>query len=64
MNAFEKATGVKIPYRIEARRPGDVAENFADVSKVEKELGWKAEFNVEDACRDAFAFQKKNPNGI
>ncbi|HBS02645.1 MAG TPA: UDP-glucose 4-epimerase GalE [Firmicutes bacterium] len=64
VNAFEKATGVKIPYRIEARRPGDVAENFADVSKAEKELGWKAEFNVEDACRDAFAFQKKNPNGI
>lgn len=64
VHAFEKATGVQIPYRIEARRPGDVAENFADVSKAEKELGWKAKFTVEDACRDAYLFQKKNPNGI
>ena len=64
VQAFEKATGVKIPYTIEAPRPGDVASNFAATDKAEKELGWKAKYNVVDACRDAYNFQSKNPNGI
>lgn len=64
VHAFEKATGVKIPYVIAPRRPGDVAANYADASKAERELHWKATLTVEDACRDAYNFQKKNPNGI
>lgn len=64
VHAFEEANDIKIPYVINPRRSGDVAENFADVSKAEKELNWKARFNVVDACKDAYRFQKKNPNGI
>lgn len=64
VHAFEKATGVKIPYIIYPVRPGDVAENYANCDKAAKELGWKAKFDVVDACRDAYNFQKKNPNGI
>ena len=64
VHAFEKATGVKIPYTIYAARAGDVAENYANCDKAEKELGWKAKYDVIDACRDAYNFQKKNPNGI
>ena len=64
VKAFEEATGVHIPYTIEGMRPGDVAENYANCDKAYKELGWKAELTVLDACRDAFNFQKRNPNGI
>ncbi len=64
ISAFEKATGVKIPYVIEGRRAGDVAENYAECDKAKNELGWVAKYNVIDACRDAYNFQKKNPNGI
>ena len=64
VHAFEEATGVKIPYKIYDPRPGDVTENYAATDKAEKELGWKAKYNVVDACRDAYNFQKKNPNGI
>lgn len=55
--AFEKATGIKIPYVIDPRRPGDVAENYANADKAFEELGWKAKLNVEDACRDSYRFQ-------
>ena len=64
ISAFEKATGVKIPYEIVGRRAGDVAENYAECDKAKNELGWVAKYNVIDACRDACNFQKKNPNGI
>lgn len=64
VKAFEEANGVKIPYVIAPRRPGDVAENFANCDKAYRELGWKAKFNIIDACRDAYRFQQKNPNGI
>jgi UDP-glucose 4-epimerase len=64
VHAFEKANGIKIPYQILARRPGDVAANFANCDKAYKELHWKARFNIEDACRDAYNFQKKNSDGI
>ncbi len=63
VSAFEKENGVKIPYVIGPRRPGDVDEVFADVSKAEKILGFKAEFTVFDMCRDAWNFQKNNPEG-
>lgn len=64
IKAFEEATGVKIPYTIEAPRAGDVAANYANCDKAFRELGWKAQFDIIDACRDAYNFQKKNPNGI
>ena len=54
---FEKATGVKVPFVVDPRRPGDVAANFANCDKAFKELHWKAKRNVEDACRDAYRFQ-------
>jgi len=64
VHAFIAATGIDIPYQILERRPGDVAENFANCDKAYKELGWKAKLTIVDACRDAYNFQKKNPNGI
>lgn len=64
VRAFEEANGVKIPYVISPRRPGDVAENYANCDKAYRELGWKAKYNVTDACRDAYRFQQQNPNGI
>ena len=64
VHAFEEANGIKVPYVIDPRRSGDVAENFADVAKAETELHWRSRFNVVDACKDAYRFQKKNPNGI
>ena len=64
IHAFESANKVKIPYKIVDRRPGDVAINYACCDKANKELNWKATLNIEDACRDAYNFQKNNPNGI
>lgn len=55
---FEKATGVKIKYEIAPRRPGDIAECYADPSKAENVLGWKAEKNLEDMCKDSWKFTK------
>ena len=63
VHAFEKATGVKIPYVIAPRRPGDIAYSYADASKAWQVLGWKTEKNTEDACRDTWRWQKNNPNG-
>lgn len=63
VHAFEAATGQKIPYQIVERRPGDIAACYADVSKAERELGWKTEKTLEDACRDTWNWQSKNPNG-
>lgn len=57
VHAFEKATGVKIPYVLAPRRAGDVAANYANCDKAFQELGWKAKLTVEDACRDAYHFQ-------
>lgn len=64
IEAFEEATGVKIPYVVDAPRPGDLAVSYADPKKAEIELGWKAEKTVRDACADAYRFQVHNPNGI
>ena len=57
VQAFEKANGMKVPYEIVERRPGDIAVCYADVSKAEKELGWKAKRNLIDMCRDAWRFE-------
>ncbi len=58
INAFEKANGIKIPYVIEERRPGDSAVSYADASKAQKELGWKAEYDMERMCKDSWNFIK------
>jgi UDP-glucose 4-epimerase len=63
VSAFEKASGINIPYQIVDRRPGDVAICYADPSKARVELGWVAESGIEDMCRDSWRWQKKNPNG-
>lgn len=63
VKAFETANGIKIPYEIKPRRPGDVDENYADASKAFKEMGWKANLDIVDACRDSWNWQKHNPNG-
>ena len=60
---FEKATGVQIPYQIKPRRPGDIAVCYADPSKAEKELGWKAENGILEMCADSWRWQSGNPNG-
>ena len=64
VHAFEKANGIRIPYEIAERRPGDVDANYSDPTKAWKELGWKTEKTLEDMCRDAWNWQKKNPNGF
>ncbi len=61
--AFGKASGRSIPYRVVARRPGDVAACYADASKALRELGWKAERGLAEICRDAWRFQSSNPEG-
>ncbi len=63
VHAFEKVSGVTIPYVIEARRPGDIAVCYSDPSKACRELGWKAEHDIYDMCRDSWNWQKKNPEG-
>lgn len=60
---FEKATGKKIPYILTDKRPGDIDKCYADPVKANKELGWRAEKNLEDMCRDSWRWQKNNPNG-
>lgn len=64
VNAFEKASGISIPYEIAPRRPGDAAVCYADPSLAQKEMNWKAERNLETMCRDAWNWQSKNPQGF
>ena len=58
VHAFEAANGVKVPYEITPRRPGDIAVSYADASKAEKILGWKAELDLEDMCASSWNWQK------
>ena len=61
--AFEKASGRPVPYRIGARRPGDVASCYADASLAQRELGWSAALGVDAMCSDAWRWQSGNPEG-
>lgn len=63
VNAFKKASGIDIKYEIVARRAGDFAVCYSDPSKAYKELGWKAERDIEEMCEDSWRWQKQNPNG-
>lgn len=62
INTYKRVNKVDIPYEIVDRRPGDLAASYADVSKAEIELGWKAKRSLEDMCRDAWNFEKKLSN--
>lgn len=62
--AFEKASGVEIPYVIDPRRPGDLDEVYADPTKAKEIFGWEAKRNIEQMCEDSWRWQKNNPNGF
>lgn len=61
--AYEKACNKKLNFVICPRRPGDIAINYCDPSRANSELGWRAEFGIEEMCRDSYNWQKKNPDG-
>jgi UDP-glucose 4-epimerase len=63
VNAFQKANGLKVPYVIKPRRPGDIATCYCNPAKAKAELGWEAQYGIEDMCRDSWNFQKNNPKG-
>lgn len=64
VHAFEKATGINIPYVVDPRRAGDIASCYSDPSKAWTQLGWKAEHGIEDMCRDSWNWQRQNPGGF
>ncbi len=64
VHAFEKASGVTIPYVIAPRRAGDIATCYSDPSKAERMLGWKAVHGIDDMCRDSWRWQSNNPRGF
>ena len=63
VKAFNDANGLVLSYKIVERRPGDIATCYADPTKSAEVLGWKAERNLTDMCRDSWNWQSKNPNG-
>ena len=63
INAFSRASGKSVPYKIVSRRPGDIAACYANPQKANEELGWKAEKGIEEMCEDSWRWQNKNPKG-
>lgn len=63
LHAYEKACGKSLPYEIKPRRAGDIATCYCDASKAKRELGWAAEKNIEDMCKDSWKWQTMNPDG-
>lgn len=64
VRAFSAACGRELPYKICPRRGGDVAAVYGDASKAEREMGWKAQYGIDDMCRDSWNWQSKNPDGF
>ena len=64
LHAYEKACGKEIPYKIVARRPGDIATCYADPSKAKELLGFETEYDIEEMCEDGYRFSRQNPDGI
>ena len=64
VQAFEKASGRPIPFKIAPRRPGDIAECFADPALAAETINWRAELNLDQMCADAWRWQNANPNGF
>ena len=63
IHAFSKACGKELPYVIKPRRPGDIATCYADPAKAKAELGWEAQYGIEEMCEDSWRWQSQNPNG-
>lgn len=63
VKAFEKVNNVNVPYSIKPRRPGDIATCYCNPAKAKAELGWEAEYDIVDMCRDSWNWQKNNPRG-
>lgn len=63
IHAYEKACGKELPYVIDPRRAGDIAQCYCDPGKAARELGWKAELGIEEMCRDSWKWQSMNPDG-
>jgi len=63
LHAYEKACGKTLPYQVDPRRPGDIAECYADPAKAREELGWQAEYGIEEMCASSWKWQSMNPNG-
>lgn len=60
---FEEATGIRIPYVIKDRRPGDIATCYSNAEKAKRELGWEAQYGIREMCEDSWRWQSNNPNG-
>ncbi|MDD6101498.1 MAG: UDP-glucose 4-epimerase GalE [Clostridiales bacterium] len=63
IKAFSKACGKEIPYQIKDRRPGDIATCYSEASLAKEELGWEAEYGIDEMCEDSWRWQSQNPNG-
>ena len=63
IHAYEKACGKELPYKVVGRRAGDLVYSYGDPSKAEREMGWKAQYSIEDMCADSWRWQSQNPNG-
>jgi UDP-glucose 4-epimerase len=63
ISAFERASGIAVPYEVVARRAGDIATCYADTSRARSELGWQAKLGLDDMCRDLWRWQSQNPAG-
>jgi len=63
VKAFERVNGVEVPYQIMPRRAGDIATCYSNPAKAKDELGWEAQFGIDEMCRDSWNWQKNNPNG-
>ena len=63
LHAYEKACGKTLPYEIKERRPGDIPTCYADSAKAKRELGWEAQYGIEEMCEDSYRWQSMNPNG-
>lgn len=63
IKAFGKACGKELPYEIKGRRPGDIAACYADAALAKEELGWEAQYGIEEMCQDSWRWQSQNPNG-
>ena len=63
ISAFEKACKKQLPYVIDPRRPGDIAQCYADPSKAKRELSWVAQYGIEEMCEDSWRFQRMNSDG-
>lgn len=64
VKAFEQASGKKVPYKIVARRPGDIATCYSDPTKAKEVLGWEAKHGLAEMCEDSWRWQSQNPNGF